>query len=170
MAFDAIFEHLKRLKTEQLSVIESIPQTVSIQAAKLVIDEGEIAVFRVNSLSNVSSTSISVALQVTTVDALFEFDQPHTRTVSFQGQESRDLFFPTIDDTLAEDDGAISVAIVEQPSFYIAENQSLASVIVSDANDQQAREEFVTARAQAFLPDAIGNMAARTSDSIEFRF
>ena len=117
-----------------------------------------------------TSIPCSRALHTNCAGAFFEFTQPHSQTVSLQGQESVDLFFPTIDDTLAEDDGAISVAIVEQPSFYVAENQSSASVIVSDAHDWKAREEFVTARAQAFLPDAIGIMAAGTSDSIEFRF
>ena len=170
MVFNAIFEHLNRPETEQQTAVESILPTISIQAANLVIDEGEIAVFRVNSLSSVSGTSIIVVLHITSVGAFFEFDQLHTRTVSLQGQESVDLFFPTIDDTLAEDDGAIKVAIVEQPYFYVAENQSSASIIVSDAIDRNEREEFVIARAQAFLPDAIGNMAARTSDSIEFRF
>ena len=154
----------------QLVAADPVIPTVSIQAAELIVDEGGIASFRVNSLSDVAGTSITVALQVTSVGDFFEFNQPHTRTVSLQGDDSRGLFFPTIDDTYAEDDGSITLSIAAHSSYKIAENQGSATVVISDAVDRQAREDFITARAQAFLPDVVGNMAARTSETIEQRF
>ena len=90
--------------------------------------------------------------------------------MSLRGEDSTGLFFPTIDDTLAEDDGSITISIAAHSSYKIAEGQGSATVVISDAIDRQAREDLITARAQEFLPDVIGNMAARTSQTIEQRF
>ena len=170
VAFNAIFEYLSMPQTGQPAAAESTFPAVSIQVVKLVIDEGGIASFRVNSVSNVAGVSIAVALQVSSVGDFFEFNQPHTRTVSLRGEDSTGLFFPTIDDTLAEDDGSITISIAAHSSYKIAENQGSATVVISDAIDRQAREDLITARAQEFLPDVVGNMAARTSQTIEQRF
>ena len=156
-------------RSETAVATPSLP-TVSIQAAELVVDEGGIAAFRVISLSDVDGVSISVALQVTSVGDFFNFNHATTRILSLRGEDSTDLYFPTIDDVLAEDDGSITVSITADSSFLIAKNQGSATVVISDAIDRQARQELITARAQAFLPDVVGNLAARTSDTIKQRF
>ena len=92
------------------------------------------------------------------------------RILSLRGEGSTDLYFPTIDDAIAEDDGSITVSIIADSKFLIAENLGSASIVISDAIDRQARQELITARAQVFLPAVVGNMAARSSDSIKQRF
>ena len=115
VAVNAILDFLSGQSGPPAAADPVIP-TVSIQAAELIVDEGGIASFRVNSLSDVAGTSITVALQVTSVGDFFEFNQPHTRTVSLQGEDSRGLFFPTIDDNYAEDDGSITLSIAAHSS------------------------------------------------------
>ena len=168
-AVNAILDFLSNQQPAPAAADPILP-TVSIQAAELIIDEGGIAGFRVHSVTDVAGASITVALQVTSVGDFFEFTQPHTRTVSLRGEDSTGLFFPTIDDEYAEDDGSITLSIAAHSSYKIAENHGSATVIVSDAIDRQAREDFVTARAQEFLPDVVGNNAARTAETIEMRF
>ena len=86
-----------------------------------------------------------------------------------QGTDSIPLIYQTIDDTIAEDDGRLEVSIIADPSYLIAPAQSSAFVIISDAVDRTARQDVLSASAEAFLPDVVGNMAARTSDIIAQR-
>ena len=79
------------------------------------------------------------------------------------------VVFPTIDDTLAEADGRLEVAIIPDSSYRIAANKGSTTVIVSDAVDRQVRQDLLTASSQAFLPDVVGNMTVRTTDLISQR-
>ena len=71
---------LPQFASQSSDIVPAAPElpTVSIQAAKLIIDEGDIATFRVNSLSDVEGFSISVALQVTSVGDFFNFKESTT--------------------------------------------------------------------------------------------
>ena len=51
-----------------------------------------------------------------------------------QGTDSIPLIYQTIDDTIAEDDGRLEVSIIADPSYLIANTQSSAFVIISDAD------------------------------------
>ena len=79
------------------------------------------------------------------------------------------VVFPTIDDTLAEADGRLEVAIIPDSSYRIAATKGSTAVIVSDAVDRQVRQDLLTTSSQAFLPDVVGNMTVRTSENISQR-
>ena len=63
----------------------------------------------------------------------------------------------------------LEVSIITDPTYLIAPTQSSVFVIISDAVDRTARQNVLSASAEAFLPDVVGNMAARTSDIIAQR-
>ena len=61
------------------------------------------------------------------------------------------------------------MSIIPDSSYLIAANNRATSVTISDAKDRQARQDLLAIGTQAFLPDIVGNMAARTSDIISQR-
>ena len=90
-------------------------------------------------------------------------------TVHLQGPTPVPVIYQTIDDSIAEDDGRLEVSIIADPSYNISNHQGSSSVIISDALDRNERQDLLVASAEAFLPEVVGNMAARTSDIISQR-
>ena len=103
------------------------------------------------------------------LETSLSFKESHQITRQVQGQGLVRVVFPTIDDTLAEADGRLEVAIIPDSSYRIATTKGSTAVIVADAVDRQLRQDLLTASSQAFLPDVVGNMTVRTTDHISQR-
>ncbi len=142
---------------------------LSIFAKSPIIQEGEAAEFEITSIYGSETSAISVRLRVIPVGDFFGFSEPKQISVPLPTQSSVPVIFPTIDDTIAEADGRLEVSIIPDSIYLIATNNRATSMIISDATDRQDRQDLLAVSTQAFLPDVVGNMAARTSDLISQR-
>ena len=143
--------------------------TVAIDAVQTIVIEGSPVEFVITSSGDSDSTATIVNLLVNPVGDFFDFNASKQITRRIHGQDSVQVTFPTIDDTIAEADGRLEVTIIPDSSYEIATNKGTVAVNVSDAEDRQVRQDLLVASSQAFLPDVVGNMVARTSDLISQR-
>ena len=148
--------------TESRAPLPILP-TVSIDAVQTIVSEGRTVVFDITASGESDSNAILVNLNINPIGDFFDFNESKQITRRIQGQDSVQVSFPTIDDTIAETDGRLEVTIIPDSSYKIASNKGNSSVIISDASDRQLRHDLLVASTQAFLPDVVGNMAARTS-------
>ena len=155
--------------TDRGSTKLNIEPTIAVSAVESQIQEGDFAKFLITARNNSDFSSIIVKLSINPVGDFFEFSEPKKISRRIQGHRSEPVIFQTIDDTLAEADGRLEVAIIPDSSYRIAANKGSTAVIISDAVDRQVRQDLLTASSQAFLPDVVGNMTARTSDLISQR-
>ena len=154
--------------TESRAPLPVLP-TVSIDTVQTIVSEGSSVEFIITSSGGSESNVILVNLNINRVGDFFDFNEAKQVSRRIQGQNSVQVSFPTFDDTIAESDGRLEVTIIPDSSYKIASNNGTASVIISDAEDRQLRQDLLVASTQAFLPDVVGNMAARTSGLIEQR-
>ena len=149
-------------------VFPKIP-TVSIDSIHTQVEEGSMVEFVINANGGSYSAMTQIRLNVNPVGEFFEFSKPKQISRRIQGNESIQVEFQTIDDTLAEADGRLEVSIIPDSSYRIAANKGNTVITVSDAIDRQVRQDLLTASSQAFLPDVVGNMTVRTTDLISQR-
>ena len=142
---------------------------VSIDAFQTQVNEGSPVEFVISASGGPDSNAILVNLHVNPVGDFFDINEPKQISRLLQDQESVQVIFPTIDDTIAEADGQLEVSIIPDASYNIDTSKSTSTVIISDEIDRQLRQDLLLASSQAFLPDVVGNMAARTTDLIEQR-
>ena len=143
--------------------------TVSIDSIHSQVEEGRSVEFVIDASGGSDTATTYIRMNVNPVGDFFEFKEPHQITRQVQGQGLVRVVFPTIDDTLAEADGRLEVAIIPDSSYRIVATKGSTTVIVSDAVDRQLRQDLLTASSQAFLPDVVGNMTVRTTDLISQR-
>ena len=110
-----------------------------------------------------------VNLHVNPVGDFFDVNESKQITKRIQNQESVQVIFPTIDDTIAEADGRLEVSIIPDSTYEINSSKGFSTVIISDAIDRQVRQDLLATSTQSFLPDVVGNMTARTSGFISQR-
>ncbi len=170
-AVDAILDFLQDANSGSAPSGERVTTlpTVSIHTTNSIIEEGSPAKFILTSKNLSETSNIAVKLSVKPVGDFFDFVESTQTLVRLQGTDSVPLIYQTIDDSIAEDDGRLEVSIIADPSYQLASTQSSVFVVISDAIDRKARQDFLTASAEAFLPDVVGNMAARTSEIIAQR-
>ncbi len=170
-AVDAIINFLQETNSGSAPNGErsAVLPTVSIHATNPQVEEGSPAEFTLSSTNLSESSDITVKLSLNPVGDFFEFVEATQTSIRLQGTDSIPLIYQTIDDTIAENDGRLEVSIIVNSSYQIANTQSSAVVIISDAIDRTARQDLLSASAEAFLPDVVGNMAARTSEIIAQR-
>ena len=151
--------------------VESAPTptrpTISISEMNSQIEEGAAASFLIMAKNGADATNITVSLQVH--QERVNIAGPTNLNVQLQGQNSSSLSISTLNDDHAGEDGFVAVTILEDPSYLIATNEGVATVSVSDAVDRQNRQDLLTSRVNTFMPDVIGNMAARRSEIITQR-
>ena len=156
-------------KSETPSPVNPNIPTVSIDSIHSQVEEGGSVEFVIDANGGSDTATTFIKLNVNPVGDFFEFIEPQQITRQIQGEGLVRVVFPTIDDTLAEADGRLEVAIIPDSSYRIAANKSSIAVIVSDVVDRQVRQDLLTASSQAFLPDVVGNMTVRTTDLISQR-
>ena len=149
-------------------ILTTIP-TISIDVVQTQINEGSPVEFVITASGGADSNTIMVNLNVNPIGDFFDINVPNQISKRIESQDSIQVSFPTIDDALAEADGRLEVSIIPDSSYKIDPQNGASSVIISDAADRQLRQDLLTASTQAFLPDIVGNMAARTSDFISQR-
>ena len=88
-------------------------------------------------------------------------------------QQTAQIGMTTIDDTLAEQDGALTLTLIDGDSYDLSD-QNFAKIIISDLADRQQRIKDLTIASQAILPEITGAIGARTlgiaTDRIEQAF
>ncbi len=149
------------------SALTIVRPLVSIAAIESQVDEGSSARFLIMSRNGAESTNISVSFQVQ--QSLVEIEHPSKKVVNIAGQEAVSITIPTINNDHADDDGYVAISLLEDPSYLIAENAGRAVVNISDAIDRQQRLNTITAHAQAFIPDLIGQLGANSLATISNR-
>ena len=78
-----------------------------------------------------------------------------------EAQKIAQVEIATINDTYAEQDGALTLTLLDRDTYDLAD-QSNARVVVSDLADRQQRVEDISQASQDILPDMTGALAART--------
>ena len=151
------------------SPISATLPTVSVDAVQSQVNEGSSVEFVITASGAADSSVVLVNLNVNPVGDFFDINVPMKISRRIQGQDSVQVTFSTINDTIAEADGRLEVLIIPDSSYNIASNNGTASVIISDAEDRQLRQDLLAASTQAFLPDVVGNMVARSSELISQR-
>ena len=149
------------------STTVSTRPTISISVVNTQIEEGAAASFLIMTKNGGDAPNITVSLQVH--QERVNIAGPANLNVQLQGQNSSSLSISTLNDDHAGEDGFVAVTILEDPSYMIATNEGVATVSVSDAVDRQNRQDLLTARVNTFMPDVVGNMAARRSEIITQR-
>ena len=140
---------------------------VSISAVVSQIDEGTSARYLVMSSNGQDSTNIVVSLQIH--QERVQIEGPTKINVHLNSQEPVSISIPTINNNQADEDGLITVSIMEDSSYLIVANAGTAVVGVSDAVDRQNRLSNISAHAQAFLPNLTGNIGLGTLDIVSNR-
>ena len=170
-AVNAIIDFLGTDTPESAHLNESVSvlPIVSIQVSNPLVNEGSSAEFVLISNNRLESSKISVQLRVNPTGDFFDFDVSKQISVQIQGSTPVPISFQTIDDAIAEEDGRLEASIIADSSYIVAPHQSSTFVTVSDAVDRNERQELLSASAEAFLPDVVGNLAARTADIISQR-
>ena len=125
--------------------------TISIDAIQPQVNEGGQVVFSITSKSESSSLTTQVKLSVNPIGNFFEFSEPIQISRTLQSQESASIVFNTLDDTIAEDDGRLEVAIIPDSSYKIASDKGTGSVIISDATDRQTSSRFINDQLASIL-------------------
>ena len=85
-----------------------------------------------------------------------------------QFQSSARLIIDTIDDSLAEEDGQITLMLLETTNYRIGE-QNTATVFISDEADRIARNEAITVAGEDVLLDLVGSIGARSINAASSR-
>ena len=170
-AADAIIDFLSAETPESAQLNENVAMlsTVSIQATRIIVNEGNSVEFVLISNSLSETFNISVKLSVNPVGEFFEFGEPIQTSVHLQASTPVPIIYQTIDDSIAEDDGRLEVSIIADPSYNISNHQGSTFVVISDASDRKERQNLLSASAEAFLPDLTGSLGAGHLDIVSNR-
>ena len=138
-AVNAIVDFLQDSNTGSAPSEEraAVLPTVTIHTENTIIAEGSPAEFTLASTTLSETSAISVKLSVNPFGDFFDFVDTTLTSVRLQGTNSVPIIYQTIDDTIAEDDGRLEVAILADSSYHVANSQSSAFVIISDAVDRK---------------------------------
>ncbi len=140
---------------------------VSIYSVDTQINEGSSARFTISTSNAGPTVNIIVSLQVN--QERVQIESPTTLRIQLSGQETRPISIATTNDGHADEDGFVSLSILENPDYLVSSSASSAEVIVSDAIDRQNRKSEITARTQSFLPELTGTIGANTLETVSNR-
>ena len=153
------------VRTDATSVLTR--PLVSISSVDTQINEGSSARFTISTSNAGPTVNIIVSLQVN--QERVQIESPTTLRIQLSGQETRPISIATTNDGHADEDGSVSLSILENPDYLVSSSASSAKVIVSDAIDRQKRTSEITARTQAFLPELTGTIGANTLETVSNR-
>ena len=172
-AVDAIIDFLNTPQqgSSAFSPVESSATTtrprVSISAIDTQIAEGASARFLIASSNGSLTTNFTIYLQAS--QERVQIESPTTLRIQLSGQETRPISIATTNDGHADEDGFVSLSILENPDYFVSSSASSAEVIVSDAIDRQNRKSEITARTLSFLPELTGTIGANTLETVSNR-
>ena len=137
----------------------NVKPMVSVSAVETSVNEGSSVEFNI-----VSRGTIDQALAVQfDIDQIGDFigEQTPSQIQLSQEQNSSLVVIDTIDDTLAEEDGQVSLALIASNTYQIGE-PARATVIISDQADRLRRSEAISAAGQEVLSELVGSIGARS--------
>ena len=160
--------------SEILNVIGDVPQPsategappailpmISVSAVSTIVDEGASVQFNIAGNENLAD-EVVVEYTLTPEGDFFDELSDDVQYIKLSGsQQTAQVEFATTDDTLAEQDGALTLTLLAGRNYELSD-QSSARVIISDQADRQQRVEDISLASQDILPDMTGAIAART--------
>ena len=126
--------------TEVNSIDANIEPIISITAIKTRIQEGEYAEFKIT-----SSVPSFVNVQIRITETVSFLTGPTPELIEFLGGNEVIVKLATKNDNLAEDDGMIQVALVDNSGYSISNSQKSATVLIDDQADQIKRQRQINA-------------------------
>ena len=149
-----------------------LPQ-ISVRALTQQVDEGAPVQFEIASNRELHE-QLTVKYTLNPGGNFFGDLRPEVQQVHLSiSQQTAQIEITTIDDTLAEQDGALTLTLIDG-DFYNLSDQNFAKIIISDLVDRQQRVKDLTLANQAILPEITGAIGARTlgitTDRIEQAF
>ena len=137
----------------------SLVPSISVVAVNTNVDEGTPVEFDI-----VSSGTINRKLEVHfSIDQVGDFisEQIPSQVYLTQAESSTRVLIDTIDDTLAEKDGVVTLTLDENNTYHVGK-QRVAAVSISDIDDRLRRKKAVAAAGQDVLSDLVGMIGARS--------
>ena len=164
---DSVVEEILR----DLGVIENSPKVtnapteifprISVRAMSEIVNEGSPVQFEISS-NQIFNSNLIVKYNLTPEGDFFgSLKQEPRQIVLSESPNSTRIEIHTIDDTLAEQDGALTLTLIETNSYTIT-SQFQSKVLISDFVDRQQRAEELTLASQDILPEITGAIGSRT--------
>ena len=151
--------------TPQVLVIDDAPVVVlpkiSVAADTPNVDEGTPVQFKISGSENLRD---DVVVEYTLTPEGYFFGDLGNEVQRVRLTEAQNIIqvqIATIDDTLAEQDGTLTLTLLAGRAYDLSD-QSSARVVVSDLADRQQRVEDISLASQDILPDMTGAIAAHT--------
>ena len=144
-----------------------------VNAITNIVDEGSTAQFEISSNQILDSNlTINYTLSLEG-DFYGNLGQEVKQTTIPKYQNITLLEIPTIDDNLAEQDGAITISLIDADTYTLS-NQDQARIVISDLIDREQRIEELTHVTKNVLSNLTGAISAQTfniiSDRVEQTF
>ena len=161
--------HELDLATSPIESVESADRElaiISVVALNQNISEGEAVEFDIFSTGQIND-DLLISFAINQNGDFLTAQVPEQVKILKSSSKAR-VVINTQNDQIAEADGTITLQLQQLDSYNIS-SQNSATITVSDAVDRQIRQDLIMAGSQAFLPDVVGNMTARTSDIISQR-
>ena len=134
---------------------------ISINAITNVVDEGTPAQFVISS-NQILNSNLTIIYTLSLVGDFFgNLGQEVKQTTLPKYQNMTLLEIPTIDDNLAEQDGAVTISLIDADT-YILSNQDQARVVISDLIDREQRAEELTHATKNIFSDLTGAIGVQT--------
>ena len=137
----------------------SLVPSISVVAVNTIVDEGTPVEFDI-----VSSGTINRNLEVHfSIDQVGDFigEQVPSQVFLSQAESSTRVLINTIDDTLAEEDGVVTLTLDENNTYHVGK-QRVAVVSISDIDDRLRRRKAVATAGQDVLSNLVGMIGARS--------
>ena len=152
-----IFDSRERAESNEYSA--DLKPIVLVTTVLSQIDEGSSAEFDIIA-HGITDGALTVQYEIEQIGDFIGGVTPSQVNLS-QEQSSSLVIIETLDDTLAEDDGQISLILLEKSSYRLG-TQSVASIVISDRADRLRRREAISAAGQDVLSDLVGSIGARS--------
>ena len=144
----------------------SLKPILSVVSVAPIIAEGASAEFDIVSRGIIHQT-FAVQFQIKQIGDFIGGRVPSQINLT-QSHSSARLAIETVDDSLAEEDGQITLILIESTYYRIGE-QSNATVFISDEADRLERKEAISVAGEDVLSDLVGSIGARSINTATSR-
>ena len=137
-----------------------IPQ-ISINAVTNIVDEGAPVQFVISS-NQILNSNLTINYTLSLEGEFFgNLDQEVQQMSLSKYQNTTLLEIPTIDDNLAEQDGAVTISLIDADAYTLS-HLNQARVVISDLIDREKRVEELTHTTKSVLSDLTDVIGAHT--------
>ena len=143
------------------SVTPAILPMISVSAVSTIVDEGTPVQFSIAGNENLTD-DVLVEYTLTPEGDFFDNLSDDVQSINLtEAQKIAQVEIATINDIYSEQDGALTLTLLDRDTYDLAD-QSNARVVVSDLADRQQRVEDIILAAQDVQIEMTGAIAART--------